>query len=135
MHGQDRLAVSGEQHEVGFPVAGSLAIGGIRRPFGQRNTAFNEGRRASSPPTTEAALALAAWQIVPPAIVLGAGHLRINEAVDALVRDHLAPASRASRPAICSGDQPHFSRSITARRSDGSRSRREPFQRRARVCS
>lgn len=49
--------------------------------------------------------------------------------------DQAWPASKASRPATCSGDQPCASRSSTAWRSAGSRSSRDPFQRRALVCS
>src|SRR6266702_8413075 len=45
----------------------------------------------------------------------------------------LRPAWRARRPATCSGDQPLARGSRTARRRSGSRSRREPDQRRARV--
>jgi len=33
VHGQDRLAVLREQHQVGFPVARRVAVGGIGRPF------------------------------------------------------------------------------------------------------
>jgi hypothetical protein len=88
--GQDRLAVFGEQHEVGFPVSRGLSVGGGRRPFGHGNTAFDEGCGAAAAAPTEASLALAAGQIEAPAVVLGAGDLSVDEAVDALVADHRA---------------------------------------------
>src|ERR1044072_3269041 len=86
-------------------MAGGPAICGIGRPFGQGNTAFDEACGASSPPAAKAALALAARQIVPPTVVLGTSHLGVDEAVDALVGDHLAggrarptPATAATAP-------------------------------------
>src|ERR1044072_9258760 len=79
-------------------MAGGPAICGIGRPFGQGNTAFDEACGASSPPAAKAALALAARQIVPPTVVLGTSHLGVDEAVDALVGDHLA-AGLARQPA------------------------------------
>ena len=94
MHGQDGLTVFGKQDEVGFPMAGGLAIGGGMRPFGQGNTAFDEGCGAAASSAAEPALALAARQIAAPAIVLGAGDLGVDEAVDALVADDLAAGSR-----------------------------------------
>src|SRR5215218_6913765 len=86
MHGQDRLTVFSEHHQVGLPVTASGSIGGLSWAFVQGNTAFNEVLRASTLPAAAAALALAARQTTPPAIVLGAGQLGIDEAVDALVR-------------------------------------------------
>jgi hypothetical protein len=90
VHGQNRLTVFCEHHQVGFPVAGSRAVGGLDRPFGHGNTAFNEVLRASALPAAAAALAFATGQIVPPAVVLGAGKLGIDEAIDAFIGDHLA---------------------------------------------
>jgi len=91
MHGQDRLTVFCEHHQVGFPMTASLTIGGLDRPICHGNTAFNEVCRASPLPAAAATLALAARQIPAPAIVLGAGKLGIDEAINALVGDHLAP--------------------------------------------
>jgi hypothetical protein len=98
MDGEHGLAVLGEQHEVGFPMPGAVAVGGRRRSFGDGNTAFDEGCGAAAPATAETALALAARQIVPPAVVFGAGDLGVDEAIDALVADHLA-AGLACEPA------------------------------------
>ncbi|MHC2332441.1 hypothetical protein ACVIW0_001730 [Bradyrhizobium sp. USDA 4454] len=90
VHGQDLLTVFGEHHQIGLPMAGSVAIGDLDGPFIQGNTAFDEACGTSAPLATAAALALGAWQIVPPAAVRGASDLGIDEAVDALVGDHLA---------------------------------------------
>src|SRR5215469_325867 len=90
--GQDRLAVFGEHHQVGFPVARDNAVGGLERPFCQRNTAFNETCGASPSLASDTALTLAAWQVTPPAEVAGAPDLGVDEAVDGLVGDHLATA-------------------------------------------
>jgi len=88
--GQDGLPVFGEHHQVGFPVAGDFAIGDLGRAFCQRNTAFNEACGASASFTAVTSLALAAGQIAPPVEVGGARDLGVDEAVDALVGDHLA---------------------------------------------
>jgi hypothetical protein len=86
---EHRLAVFGEQHQVGFPVAWGLAIGGVGRPFGHRNTAFDEACGASAASAAEPPLALPARQVVAPAVVLLAGDLGVDEAVDALVANHV----------------------------------------------
>jgi hypothetical protein len=90
VHGQDLLAVFGEHHQVGLPMARGLAIGGLDGSFIQANTAFDEACGTSAPLAAATALALAARQIAAPAEVRGAGDLGIDEAVDALVGDHLA---------------------------------------------
>jgi hypothetical protein len=98
MHGQDLLTVFGEHHEVGLPMARGLAIGDLDGAQIQRNTAFDEACGTAAPLAAATALALAARQVAPPAEVRGAGELGINEAVDALIGDHLA-AVLASQPA------------------------------------
>jgi hypothetical protein len=91
VHSQDRLPVFCEHHQVGFPVTGGRAVGNLGRAVCHGNTAFNEVWRTSALPAAAAALAFATRQIVPPAIVLGAGKLGVDEAVDALIGDYLAP--------------------------------------------
>jgi len=85
--GEHRLTVFGEQHEVGFPVAGGLAIGDIGRPLGHGNTAFDEACGAAA---AAAASALAARQQKAPGVILGPSDLGVNEAVDAFIADHRA---------------------------------------------
>jgi hypothetical protein len=108
MHGQDRLTIFCEHHQVGFPVTAGHAIGGLDRPVCHGNTALNEVWRASALPAPAAAFALAARQIASPTIIPGTGQLGIDEAVDALVGDHLAPllalepaGDLLRRPAAC----------------------------------
>jgi len=98
MDGEHGLAVLGEQHEVGFPMPGAVAVGGRHRSFGYGNTAFDQGCGTAALAAAETALALAAREIMPPAVVFGAGDLGIDEAVDALVTDHLV-AGLAGEPA------------------------------------
>jgi hypothetical protein len=42
MHGQDRLTVFSEHHQIGFPVTAGLTIRHLDRPVCHGNTAFNE---------------------------------------------------------------------------------------------
>ena len=91
MHGQHSLSVLREHHQVGFPVSGDAAIGRLEGPVCQGNTAFNEACRTAAPLAATAALALAARQVASPVELRGAGELSIDEAVDGLVGDHLAP--------------------------------------------
>jgi len=83
--GQDDLAVGGEEHEVGFPVAWSVPAG--RRPLGQRDTTGDKGHRGAAAASEPTPPRLGARQIVTPAIVVGATDLGVDEAVDALVAD------------------------------------------------
>src|ERR1700730_2506361 len=89
-------------------MAGGLAIGGLDRSLCQSNTAVDEACRTAALAAATAPFALLARQIAAPAVVLGAGHLGVDEAIDALVGDHLAPvfAGQAAgdlfwRPAAC----------------------------------
>jgi hypothetical protein len=91
MHGQDRLTVFCEHHQIGFPMTSGFAIGSLDRPLCRGNTAFNEVWRASALSAAASSFALAAWQIPSPAIVFGTGDLGIDGAIDALVGNHLTP--------------------------------------------
>ena len=90
VHGEDRLAVFCEHHQIGFPVPAGRAIGGLDGPVCHGNTAFNEVWGAATLSAATASFALAAGQIVSPAVVLGAGNLGIDETIDALIGDHFA---------------------------------------------
>ena len=98
VHGEHGLAVSGEEHEVAFPMADGLAVCRFEGAFSNGNTAFDEACRAPAPSASVAALALAVRQIATPAIVLSARDLGVDEAVDALVADHQV-AGFARKPA------------------------------------
>ena len=91
MNGEDSLAILGEEHEIGFPVAGIVAIAGCRRSFGNWNAAVDEACRAAAASATQAALGLGAGEIEAPAIVLGASELSVDEAIDTLMADHRLP--------------------------------------------
>src|SRR5207302_8164736 len=90
MHGQHRLTIFGEHHQVGLPMSGDIAVGSLDRPLVQRNTAFDEACGTAAPLAAGAALALGARQVASPAEVRGASDLGVNEAVDGLVGDQLA---------------------------------------------
>jgi len=87
VHGKDGLAVFCEHHEVGFPVPWRLPIAGFGGSLRDGDTAFDEGRRAAAAGASPSAFAFGAREIEPPAIVLGAGDLGVDEAVDGLVAD------------------------------------------------
>jgi hypothetical protein len=97
-HGQRDLTVFCKQDRVGFPMARGRALGRGGWPFSHGNTAFNEPCGAAAAAAAQPALALGARQIAAPAVVLGTGDLGVDEAVDALMADHLA-ASLAREPA------------------------------------
>ena len=86
------------------PGSGGRCAGG---PFGQRPAAGDVGGGATAPAAPPATTPLGAGEIVSPGpIWLGASSLGIDEAIDVSWAMTVWPASRRSRPAICSGDQP-----------------------------
>jgi hypothetical protein len=48
VQGEDCLALSCEEDEIGFPVAWGAAVGGILRSFGDRNAALDKACRGLS---------------------------------------------------------------------------------------
>jgi hypothetical protein len=121
------LTVSGEQHEIGFPMAGRGATGCFQRPFRYGNTAINEGCGAATLSTAEPALALAARQVAAPAVVFGARDLGVDEAVDALVADRRG-ATLTGQPAGDLFRRPACSEAL----ENGAAQAGLPFQARAR---
>ena len=79
MENKQPLATSGEQHEVGFPMARRLAIFDLGGSFGDRTPLFDEagGAAASSMPTPGF---MAAQQQAMPVILLG--RTMIDETID-----------------------------------------------------
>src|SRR5690606_8393675 len=69
MQGEDGLAISGEEHEIGLPIAGAAAPGDLGRAFGDGEAVLDEAGRAAALAAAKAAPALAARQEVAPAIV------------------------------------------------------------------
>jgi len=77
---QHPLAASGEQHEVGFPMARRLAALDLGGTFGDRAPLFDEaGDAAASAPVMPSSSFLA-WQQAMPGILLG--RTMIDEAID-----------------------------------------------------
>ena len=74
---QQALAASGEQHEVGFPMARCSATFDLGRPFGNRAPLFDEV--AAAAPVSASCL-FAAWQQLMPVILLG--RPMIDETID-----------------------------------------------------
>ena len=87
MQGEDRLAVFGEEDEIGFPMAGSGSVVGFGRPLADRSAVLDVVCGTSALSAAKAALGLGARQEEPPGIVLVAGDLGIDEAVDRFMAD------------------------------------------------
>src|SRR5665213_3380316 len=87
MQGQDGLTIFGEEHEIGFPMAWKVTVRDFGRAFGDRNTMFDMQGGTAAPPAPPAAFCLGAGQIIPPGVVLVAGDLGGDEAVDGLRAD------------------------------------------------
>ena len=98
VEGEDGLAVDAEEHEVGFPVPGGLAIGGTGGTLGEGPTVLNKGGGAAPLAPAAAPFVLGAGEIVAPGAVVGAADLGVDKAVDGLVRD--------DRPASVAGQAP-----------------------------
>ena len=88
MHGQHRLARGAEEHQIGFPMARDLAVGGRGGPFLQGTPEVDEGSSAAAAAPAPAPFPLGAGEIVAPGpIRLGARGLGVDEAVDRLMGD------------------------------------------------
>src|ERR1700688_4181194 len=74
------LAISGEQHEVGFPVARHLAVFDLGGSFGDRTPLFDEaGGAAAWVPAAPASEFMARQQAMP---VILLGRTMIDETID-----------------------------------------------------
>ena len=88
MHGQHGLARGAEEHQIGFPMARDLAVGGRGGPFLQGTPEVDEGSSAAAAAPAPAPFPLGAGEIVAPGpIRLGARGLGVDEAVDRLMGD------------------------------------------------
>jgi len=74
------LAISGEQHEVGFPVARHLAAFDLSGPFGDRAPLFDEAGGAAASASAVPASEFVARQQAMPVILLG--RPMIDETID-----------------------------------------------------
>jgi hypothetical protein len=84
---QDGLAVGGEEHEVGFPVAGLAAILGGLGPLVDRHPILDQQGGTSALLAPPAAPGLGPWQVVTPGAVVGSLHLGVDEPIDGLHPD------------------------------------------------
>ena len=74
------LAISGEQHEVGFPMARRLAAFDLGRSFSDRAPLFDEAGRAAAWASPAPASEFVTRQQAVPVILLG--RTMINETID-----------------------------------------------------
>src|SRR5271163_3785614 len=74
------LAVSREQHEVGFPMARGLAAFDLNRPFFNRAPLFDEAGGAAAWPLAATSSEFVAWQQAMPVILLS--RAVIDETID-----------------------------------------------------
>lgn len=82
-HGGTRFA---RMQEVGFPMSRLASFFDVRWPLTDGNAVFNGVTRM--PGFADAApFAFGAWQVKSPAVVIGAGDLRVNKTVDGLMAD------------------------------------------------
>jgi len=110
--GEQNLAVGREADEIAFPMAGLLAIGGLRGTVVEGDAVLDVQGGTAALAGASAALEFAARQVAAPGEVFGAPDLGVDEAVDALVADRrlaglaLQPAGhRLRRPALGQGVQ------------------------------
>jgi len=87
VQGEQRLAVLGELHRVGLPVAGVGAVGKLGRALGDRYSVLDVQGGAAALSAAVAALGLAPREVAAPGVVLGPGDLGVDEAVNRLVAD------------------------------------------------
>jgi len=95
---KDGLPWGGEHHEIGFPVAEGCAVLDGLGPQIDGNTALDEVLAGAPAVSGGASFGAALGQIVAPGSVVGAADLGVDEAVDALIGDHLT-APLALEPA------------------------------------
>ena len=74
------LAISGEQHEVGFPMARHLAVFDLGGPFGDRAPLFDEAGGATAWASAASSSEFMARQQAMPIILLG--RTMIDETID-----------------------------------------------------
>ena len=87
MQGQSGLAVEGEQHQVGLPVARLRAIGSGGGSLRERNATLDVIHRTTPFASTPAAFTLRLRQIVAPRVIVRARKLRGDETINRFVAD------------------------------------------------
>ena len=87
MQGQSGLAIEGEQHQVGLPVARLRAIGSGGRSLRERNAPLDVIHRTTPFASTPAPFTLRLRQIVAPRVIVRARNLCGDEAINRFVAD------------------------------------------------
>src|SRR6266700_2207407 len=72
---EDRLAIGGKEHEIGFPMPGRMAVLDLGWPLGDRDAVADEAGGRASFASAPAALELGSRQEAAPTSVVGAPHL------------------------------------------------------------
>ena len=94
---EDGLAVGAEEHQIGFPMAGSLAVGGHGGALGEGAAVSHQGGGAATF-ASAAAGGFGVREIVPPGIGFRPGDLGVEEAVDGFVGDNRPPGVAGEAP-------------------------------------
>jgi len=87
MSNQNSLTILGKQHQIPFPVTRLSALVDVGRALLDGDTSLDVINRTATFASAPPALAFAPRQVVPPAEVLGAPDLSIDEPVDRLIAD------------------------------------------------
>ena len=87
VHGQHRMSIDSEQHQVSLPVPRSATVIGAVRALGDGTTLSHEGSRATPSAASPTSLRLGIGKVVAPAVILLTSHLAVDEPVYALVGD------------------------------------------------
>src|SRR5512139_2287416 len=90
MSHQNGLTVLGKQHQVSFPVTWLSALVDVGRALLDGDSSLDMINGTAALRSAPATFAFAAGQVVPPAEVVGAPDLSIDEPVDRLIADDLA---------------------------------------------
>ncbi len=96
--GQDGLPIGGKEHEIGLPMARVGSVTGFWGSQSNGDTVLDVHGRVAVFWGASAALALAAGEVEPPGVILGASDLSGDEAINGFMTDN-RPAFFAREPA------------------------------------
>ena len=108
MSDQDSLTILGKQHQVRFPMTRLSSLVNVGWAPIDRHSVVDMIHRATAFMPAPAALALAPWKVMAPAVVLGAADLGVDKSVDRFITDHRpsgflsqASGNLSRRPTLC----------------------------------
>ena len=105
VEGEDHLTVGRKEHQVGLPVAGTPAVGGVLGPLAQGPALGDEGGRAATPASPVAPFELGPGEVATPGVFLLTGQLGVDEAVNGLVGADLAAGHLLWGPGLSEAGQ------------------------------